>query len=200
MSHDRTATPYLPDLLRCTKCELSETRINVVPGRGDWNATLWLVGEAPGAEEDRTGLAFVGRAGQLLDMCLKKARIEQFTIVNILKCRPPKNRDPIETETRICATWMYEQLRVHNPRVIVAMGRYSIGFFRQYTWKQITTMKVTEEVAKNPFRTPAGRAVISTFHPAYLLRNRDALEGFISKLQVARLLHQRLLESPMLTA
>ena len=183
----------LEEMLRCTACGLHKTRIRVVPGRGDPTSTLWFVGEAPGREEDETGQAFIGRAGRLLDRCLEKAGITRFNIVNILKCRPPGNRDPKPHEVTVCSrAWLYDQIKEHNPRLIVAMGRYSIGFFRRYEWKDIRAMGVTKEVAKPPFKTLAGRVVIATFHPAYLCRNSNAVTGFIRQLHLAKTLHEQL--------
>ncbi len=180
----------LKKMKACTRCGLHETRTQVVPGRGDPNTTLWLTGEAPGRDEDLQGLAFVGRAGRVLDMCLKKAGILHFYIVNMLKCRPPDNRDPQQDEMTTCTqAWLCDQIREHNPKVIVAMGRYSVGFFRGYAWKDIKSMRVTKEVAKKPFRTRAGRIVIPTFHPAYLCRNGDEVVPFITKLRLAKALH-----------
>lgn len=183
----------LEKMLSCTACGLHKTRNRVVPGRGNPDSSLWFAGEAPGREEDETGQAFVGRAGRLLDLCLEKARITDFYIVNILKCRPPGNRDPKPHEVTVCTrAWLYDQIHEHNPRVIVAMGRYSIGFFRRYEWKDIKAMGVTKEVAKPPFKTPGGRVVLSTFHPAYLCRNSDAVQGFIRQLFLAKELHKQL--------
>lgn len=177
----------LEKMLNCTVCKLHKTRTNVVPGRGDPSASLWFAGEAPGRKEDETGQAFVGRAGRLLDRCLEKECITYFNIVNILKCRPPDNRDPTELEMQVCTnTWLYAQINEHNPHVIVAMGRYSIGFFRQYVWKDIRKMRVTDEVMRLPTKTPAGRIVIATYHPAYLLRNADAVMYFLSQLRLAK--------------
>jgi|MudIll2142460700_1097286.scaffolds.fasta_scaffold00022_24 DNA polymerase len=181
------------EMLKCTFCELHKTRTNVVIGRGDPTATLWLIGEAPGKDEDATGQAFVGRAGRLLDMCLKKARIERFYIANTLKCRPPENRNPTSNETEACTKgWLIPQILEHRPLVLVAMGRFSIGFTRGYTWEQTTSMTVGKEVREPAFRTPGGRWVYAAYHPAYLLRNGEAVQSFIDRLRLARELHAKL--------
>ncbi|MGD9209339.1 MAG: uracil-DNA glycosylase, partial [Desulfobacteraceae bacterium] len=119
----------------------------MVPGRGNPSSSLWFVGEAPGRKEDETGVAFVGRAGRLLDRCIEKANITSFNTVNLLKCRPPDNRNPTEAEVHVCTNaWLYKQLDEYNPRVIMALGRFSIGFFKEYTWNQIINMHVTKEI------------------------------------------------------
>lgn len=178
---------HCKDMLLCKQCDLHKTRLKVVPGRGDPTAFLWFVGEAPGKEEDETGVAFTGRAGRLLDRCLEKGGIDFFNIVNLLKCRPPNNRDPTEEEMQLCTkAWLYKQIAEYNPRIIVPMGRYSIGFFRDYSWKQIVNMKVTKEVKKPPAKNKFDVVIVPMFHPAYLLRNGGAVVNFIQRLQLIK--------------
>src|SRR5512136_713484 len=119
---------------KCTNCTLRSGCTQVVSGRGNPSCGLWYIGEAPGREEDAQGVCFVGRAGRLLNMLNIKVGIKEGYIDNLVKCRPPENRDPEEDEVIRCYPWLREQLETYKPRIIVAMGRYSIGFFREYTW------------------------------------------------------------------
>jgi DNA polymerase len=111
----------------CTRCALSESRTQVVFGAGNSDADLMLVGEAPGAEEDRQGLPFVGRSGELLTRLLAEAGLsrEDVFIANTLKCRPPENRNPRSEETDTCRPWLIEQIRLVEPRVIATLGNFA---------------------------------------------------------------------------
>lgn len=190
-------TPSLKDRIdldarikHCEKCALCATRKNVVIHRGSMIAPLWFVGEAPGEEEDEQGLAFVGRAGSLLDACIQKAEIEDYNLLNVIKCRPPDNRNPTEDEVNACLPWLIEQYKLYKPKIIVAMGRYAIGVFRGYSWNHTIRMRVTPEVG-TPFRTQRGRLVFPVFHPAYLLRNGAVTPDFIKSLiQVRKTLNK----------
>ena len=112
---------------QCNQCPLGETRTNLVFGVGNPNADLMFVGEAPGEQEDLSGIPFVGRAGQLLDRYLYAVDIprEDVYIANILKCRPPKNRDPLPAEEDACIGFLREQVKLIRPKVIVCLGRIS---------------------------------------------------------------------------
>ena len=111
----------------CCACELSKTRTNCVFGAGNKNADVLFVGEAPGDNEDKTGIPFVGRAGKLLDKYLFEAGIdrESVYIANILKCRPPKNRDPLPSEEDACIDFLKRQIALINPKLIVCLGSYN---------------------------------------------------------------------------
>ena len=111
----------------CQKCELHQTRTNCVFGVGNENATLMFVGEAPGEQEDLSGTPFVGRAGKLLDKYLELVGIDRdkVYIANMLKCRPPKNRDPKEEEQDMCIEYLREQVKIIRPKMIVCLGRIS---------------------------------------------------------------------------
>ena len=116
----------LEDTVRaCERCELCKTRTNIVFADGSPNAKIMFVGEAPGEQEDQTGKPFVGRAGKLLDKYLLAVGLsrESVYIANILKCRPPKNRDPKPVEQDVCIAYLYEQMRIINPKLIVCLGR-----------------------------------------------------------------------------
>src|SRR5690349_25172400 len=109
---------------RCTKCPLHETRTKAVFGAGNADAELMFAGEAPGAEEDRQGLPFVGRAGQLLNQLLGEIGLERADvfIANVLKCRPPGNRDPLPEEIEVCKPYLFRQIQLIEPKVICTLG------------------------------------------------------------------------------
>ncbi len=149
----------------CVRCRLAETRTQVVFGVGHPKADLLFVGEGPGAEEDRLGEPFVGRSGKLLDqlvleeMGLTRA---QFYIANVVKCRPPDNRDPKPEEIEACHPWLERQLELIAPKVVVTVGNFATRTLLQ-TREGITKVRGTAY----PFR---GGLLIPTFHPAAILR------------------------------
>ena len=180
--------PYPLEMLDCKRCDLHETRTQVVPGRGNPQSALWLLGEAPGKDEDEQGVAFVGRAGRLLDRCLDRVEVvpEEIFILNVLKCRPPENRNPKEGEMRACLPWLIQQFSMFpHPKVIVAMGRFAIGVLQAKKWNNILKMRVTQQVG-HAFKTEAGMLVVPTFHPAYALRNGGAVKDFLVHLRKAK--------------
>lgn len=150
----------------CQLCELAKTRTQTVFGVGDPNADWLFVGEAPGAEEDRRGEPFVGAAGQLLDNMMAAIRIkrgENVYIANVLKCRPPGNRDPQPEEVRQCDGYLKRQVALIQPRLIVAMGRFAAQ----------TLLESDESISslRGKLHQYQGVPLIVTYHPAYLLRN-----------------------------
>ena len=177
----------LPDLavLRevaegCTRCSLHTTRTTVVFADGSPQARLLCVGEAPGANEDRTGLPFVGRAGQLLDRLLLSVgfpRSEVF-ICNVLKCRPPGNRNPLPDEIEACSPFMLRQVELVNPTVIVAFGTFAAQ----------TLLGVRDSLRHLRGRTHLyqGYPLVVTYHPAALLRNPNWTRPSWRDLQLAR--------------
>lgn len=150
----------------CTRCPLHETRTQTVFGVGTHRADLMIIGEAPGAEEDRRGEPFVGRAGQLLDEMLRAIGFarEQVFIANVLKCRPPGNRDPRPDEASSCRGYLDQQIATIRPKVIVAVGRIAaqqlLGGDLPLGRMRGTTHRLE----------PQGVPVVVTYHPAYLLR------------------------------
>lgn len=118
-------------MVRCTRCDLALSRTRVVPGVGAADAGLLIVGEAPGASEDRQGEPFVGASGRLLDEMLGIAGIERerVFIANVVRCRPPENRSPRVGEIRACAGWLAEQIRLLDPRLVVVLGRFALQHF-----------------------------------------------------------------------
>lgn len=150
----------------CTKCPLHATRTNGVFGVGDRSARWLIIGEAPGADEDRQGEPFVGRAGQLLNSMLKAIGLarEQVFIANILKSRPPNNRDPKPEEVRACIPYLYRQIELVNPTLILCVGRIAAQ----------TLLDVDTPIGKlrgTVHRIAANRPMVVTYHPAYLLRS-----------------------------
>ena len=149
----------------CTRCGLAATRQNVVFADGSPTARVMCVGEAPGANEDRTGVPFVGRAGQLLDRLLLAVGFQRSNvyICNVLKCRPPANRNPLPEEIDTCSPFLLRQLDLVSPRVIVAFGAFAAR----------TLLESRESLGRLRGRTHLYRGVplVATYHPAALLRN-----------------------------
>jgi uracil-DNA glycosylase family 4 len=154
----------------CTRCTLHRSRTQTVFGVGRADADLMVIGEAPGADEDRQGEPFVGRAGQLLNAMLEAIRLprDEVYIANILKCRPPNNRDPKPDEVASCTPYLNEQIAIVRPRAILAVGRiaaqellqsdHAIGRLRGRIYEYAAT----------------GTPLVVTYHPAYLLRSPQA--------------------------
>lgn len=156
----------------CTACRLSETRTNVVFGVGDPEADLMLVGEAPGRNEDLEGEPFVGAAGKLLDELMAGigvSRSEAY-IANVLKCRPPGNRDPLPDEIDCCKGYLREQIRLIQPRVVVTLGNFSTKLLLR-TETGITRLR------GQVFEWWLGARLIPTFHPAAALRGGDQVRA-----------------------
>jgi DNA polymerase len=152
----------------CKLCPLGKTRRNLVFGSGNPSARIVFVGEAPGADEDEQGLPFVGRAGQLLTDIIKAMKLERkdVYICNILKCRPPGNRNPLPDEIELCEPFLKKQLRIISPRVICALGKFAAQTLLK-TETPITALR-------GRFHSYEGIKLMPTYHPAYLLRNPSA--------------------------
>ena len=172
LSADRDPEAELADLRveigDCRRCRLSEKRTQVVFGTGSPRARLMFVGEGPGYEEDRQGLPFVGRAGQLLNRILQAMGMsrEEVYIANIVKCRPPENRTPLPDECDTCSPFLFRQIAILRPRVICALGSVAVQ----------TLLKTSSSISRlrGEFRClEDGTPVMPTFHPAYLLRNPE---------------------------
>ena len=161
----------------CERCELCKTRTNVVFGCGDRNTDIMFIGEAPGENEDLSGTPFVGRAGQLLDKFLYAVDIdrEDVYIANILKCRPPKNRDPLPAEEDACIDYLRAQVKLIKPKIIVCLGR--IAAMRLID----PNYKITKEhgiwVKKGNFLMTA------VYHPALLLRDPRRKEEMLTDMK-----------------
>ena len=151
----------------CTRCELHSTRTHLVFGTGNPDAELMFVGEAPGRDEDREGVPFVGRAGQLLTKIIESIdfRRDDVYIANVIKCRPPKNRNPTPTEIETCEPFLFAQVDAIRPRVIVALGAFATR----------TLLRSEEPISKvrGKVFNYRGATLIPTYHPAFLLRSPD---------------------------
>lgn len=161
------------ECMHCTRCDLSRTRTNVVFSDGRVNAPIMLIGEAPGAEEDASGIPFVGRAGKLLNELLEScgiSRKEQIYICNTIKCRPPNNRVPTEKEKQTCSGYLSAQIDIVKPKVIILCGATAAKSFLKEKFKisQIRGKWLT--ILDNV------KAMV-IFHPSYLLRNHSIEEN-----------------------
>jgi DNA polymerase len=151
----------------CPRCKLSKTRTNIVFGQGSPTAELMFVGEAPGREEDEQGVAFVGRAGQLLTRIIEAIgrKREDVYIANVIKCRPPNNRNPESDEVASCRPFLEEQIRLISPRVLVTLGSFATQ----------AVLETDESISRlrGRWQSAQGARVMPTFHPAFLLRSPE---------------------------
>ena len=164
----------------CQKCDLCKTRTNCVFGVGNENADLMFVGEAPGEQEDLSGIPFVGRAGQLLDKFLYAVDIsrEDVYIANILKCRPPKNRDPLPEEEDMCIDFLRQQVSLIKPKVIVCLGRISAMRLIK------PDFKITQEHGK--WFKKGDVMMTAVYHPAALLRDPRKKEDMLEDMKAIK--------------
>jgi DNA polymerase len=152
-------------ILNCKKCPLSQSRTHAVPGEGDLNAELMFIGEAPGRDEDLQGRPFVGRAGQLLTKIIQAMTFQrdEVYITNIIKCRPPGNRNPQGNEIASCKDYLLAQIDLISPKVIVTLGKVAADFFIR------SSLGMT--ALRGDFYDFEDIKVMPTFHPSYLIRN-----------------------------
>ena len=180
---DETLESLAATAAGCTLCRLSEKRQTVVFGEGDPRAGVMFIGEGPGADEDRTGRPFVGQAGKLLDRMIFAMGLdrEEVYIANVVKCRPPGNRDPEDDEVDACAAYLDRQIELIEPAVIVALGKPAS--------RRLTGTSKPMGALRGRWSSYRGTPLMPIFHPAYLLRQpklkREAWEDL--KLVVARL-------------
>lgn len=171
----------------CNNCPYGKQEKNHrVFGAGNLNAKLMFIGEAPGEQEDREKRPFVGRAGQLLNQCMLKAAYsrEQIFITNIVKCRPPSNRTPLPEEiTPALKQLLDQEITIVNPRVICTLGATAARAL-------LNNQPVTMAKLRGTISTYRGHQLVHTYHPAYLLRNAEALNDFIQDLKLAHQLTQ----------
>ncbi|MCK5457640.1 MAG: uracil-DNA glycosylase [Melioribacteraceae bacterium] len=172
----------------CQKCSLGATRNKFVFGVGNPNADLMLIGEAPGAEEDKQGIPFVGRAGKLLTDILKAINFEreEVYIANILKCRPPNNRDPLPSEREVCKPYLYKQIELIKPKIILCLGKVASNVLLN---KNDSLTKLRGDV-----HDLNGIKAMVTYHPAALLRNPHWKKGTWEDVQKVRKLYDELTE------
>ena len=160
------------ECVECTTCNLSETRKNVVVGKGNESAQVVIIGEGPGEQEDITGLPFVGRAGKMLDTALSSVDIdplEDCYITNIVKCRPPNNRKPSAVESEACMPWLNEQINLLKPKIIILAGSTAVQSF----------LGIDEPISKirGQWIEKDNIKYMPIFHPSYLLRNPSKNKG-----------------------
>ncbi len=151
---------------RCHRCDLGANRTRAVIGRGCLNAPIMIVGEGPGQTEDETGVAFVGKSGQLLDRILASVNLtteEDVFICNVVKCRPPENRTPTTDEAEACKGYLLEQIRMVNPKIILLTGATAL--------KNLVGVKQGITKVRGQWIEKDDRLYMPIFHPAYLLRN-----------------------------
>lgn len=174
----RTLEAIAASIAECRVCGLCETRTNTVPGQGAADARLMFVGEAPGYNEDQEGLAFVGKAGQLLSKMITAMGLEreQVFIANVLKCRPPENRDPAPDEVEACFHYLLEQIDAVAPDVICTLGGHATN----------NLLERSDSMSRMRGRVFdfEGRKLVPTYHPSYLLRTPSAKRAAWEDLQV----------------
>ncbi|MDH3972860.1 MAG: uracil-DNA glycosylase [Deltaproteobacteria bacterium] len=153
------------ELADCSRCRLGKTRTNLVFGTGDRNADLVFVGEAPGRDEDLQGEPFVGKAGQLLTKIIEAISLkrENVYICNVLKCRPPQNRNPLPEEIECCEPFLIKQIRAIKPKVICALGKFAA--------QTLLKSEAPISTLRGKFHNYHGVPLMPTYHPAFLLRN-----------------------------
>ena len=169
------------EALACTRCTLSKTRTQVVFSDGNPNARLMVVGEAPGAREDQTGQAFVGPAGKFLDLLLASVGLARETsayICNVLKCRPPGNRNPLPAEIEACTPFLRRQIEVISPEALLAVGAFSAQF--------LTGREAPIGTLRGEVYSYHGVPLVVTYHPAALLRNAGLTRPTWDDLQLLR--------------
>jgi len=165
---DDTLEKILADIGECRRCKLWPHRSQIVFGAGHGHAELVFIGEAPGEEEDRQGLPFVGRAGQLLNYWIERLGLKRDAvyICNVIKCRPPANRSPEKDEIQTCSQFLFRQLDVIRPKLVCCLGSVAL--------QTLVGKSVSISRYRGQFSDYRGTKLFATFHPAYLLRNPNA--------------------------
>ena len=169
-SEDSSYLSLKERIIHCQKCALSQRRKNAVPGEGNLGAELMFVGEAPGHDEDIQGRPFVGKAGQILTKIINAMQFkrEDVYITNVVKCRPPDNRNPSREEIEKCQEYLLEQLEMIKPRVIVTLGKVATDFFIR------SSLGMT--ALRGNFYEFGDIQVMPTFHPSYIIRNEGNIK------------------------
>ena len=167
-THKLTMEELTAKILRCTRCTLARTRNNVVPGEGVLNPDVLVIGEGPGYDEDMQGRPFVGKAGMLLDKMLNAIHLDRKTntyIANVVKCRPPENRNPFPDEQSACFSFLETQIHLLKPKMILCMGKISI--------EKLMKQSVSINQSHGQIFDYYGIPVMATYHPSALLRNAE---------------------------
>ena len=166
---------YITHLVgECKKCDLSKTATNPVPGFGNPNADIVFIGEAPGAQEDKEGLPFVGNSGKLLDKLLNTISVPRTDvfICNILKHRPPENRDPLPDEMKVCTPYLKAQLKIIKPKIIITLGRFAMNYF--FPGESISRIRGQ---VRNIIWQELPLTIVPVYHPSAGLRNGAMLKS-----------------------
>jgi len=166
---------YIAHLVgECKKCDLSKTATNPVPGSGNPNAEIVFIGEAPGEREDKQGLPFVGNSGKLLDKLLNTIKVPRTDvfICNILKHRPPENRDPLPEEMKVCTPYLKAQLKIIEPKIIITLGRFAMNYF----FPEESISRIHGQVRKIIWQE-LPLTIIPVYHPSAGLRNGAMLKS-----------------------
>jgi uracil-DNA glycosylase len=174
MSDEQKLEQLAKQIKVCTRCELHRSRTEAVPGEGPTHAEIMFIGEGPGASEDKQGRPFVGASGKFLDQLLEQAGVTRTDvfITNVVKCRPPGNRDPLPDEIEICTShYLHHQIEIVNPSIIVTLGRHSMGLF-------FKGAKITQ--IHGQMRKVGERSVIAMFHPAAALHQLSLRETILA--------------------
>ena len=174
MSDEEELEKLAKQIVVCTKCELHRSRKKAVPGEGPTHAEIMFIGEGPGFHENEQGRPFVGASGQFLDQLLEQAGVtrKDVWITNVVKCRPPGNRDPLPEEIEICtSTYLQHQIEIVNPSIIVTLGRFSMGLF-------FKVAKITQ--IHGQMRRVGDRFVIAMYHPAAALHQMSLKPAIIA--------------------
>jgi DNA polymerase len=183
MSKEEKLKQIKEEVINCKKCSLYKTRTLPVIGQGSHNAKIMFIGEAPGANEDKTGVPFCGRSGDFLDEMLNKAGIkrEDVYICNLLKCRPPKNRDPNQKELKVCTPYLDRQIELIKPKVISSLGRYSMEFLmKKYGLED--QMGLISKIHGNVFEVKTMFSeikLVPLYHPAVAVYNANMKDVLI---------------------
>lgn len=152
-------------IISCQKCILHQQRKNAVPSNRIYDTKIMLVGEAPGKNEDEQGLPFVGKAGELLEQMLNKIGLSRndIFITNVIKCRPPENRDPQPDEIQSCSPYLIKQIQLLDPKIIILVGKYSVS--------SVLSLNLKISYLKGRVFIKDNRYIFCTYHPAFVLRN-----------------------------
>jgi DNA polymerase len=179
---DKLLSAIKEEVIKCQECQLYKTRTFPVIGQGNHNAQIMFIGEAPGANEDKTGVPFCGEAGRVLDSLLASAGVkrEDVYIANILKCRPPANREPAPEEVKVCAAYLLRQIAIIEPKVIATLGNYSTHFILEHfgvpeSRLGISQLRGKKFTVQDPL-THKHYTIIPLYHPAVAVYNRQRLD------------------------
>ena len=188
MSKDNNIKIIKNSVNKCKKCNLFKSRKNAVFGEGSFNTKIILIGEAPGSNEDIQGIPFVGRAGKILDELLKSINLErkEIFITNIIKCRPPKNRNPLKSEIKKCKNFLNKQIKIIDPEIIVPLGNFATQFiFEKYKIK-IEKIGIVHgkkfEIKTNDKKI----IIIPVYHPAVSTYNPKTKETLLKDFQIIK--------------